>query len=89
MYNEGISKVGDLLDIGVEMELIEKRGSFYSYEERRIAQGRENAKQYLKDNVEIADNIEMLIRANEGPIILEDSAEPQDAGQAEVDLIAE
>ncbi|MCK5646192.1 MAG: hypothetical protein KAH97_05385, partial [Anaerolineales bacterium] len=70
-------------------------GSFYSYEERRIAQGRENAKQYLKDNVDIADNIEMLIRANEGLIPdeelvpLEGSTEPQDAGQAEADLIAE
>jgi recombination protein RecA len=63
MYNEGISKVGDLLDIGVEMELIEKRGSFYSYDERRIAQGRENAKLYLKDYPEIADQIEMQIRA--------------------------
>ncbi len=95
MYNEGISKVGDLLDIGVEMELIEKRGSFYSYEERRIAQGRENAKQYLKDNVDIADKIEMLIRANEGLIPEEElvepegNTEPQDVGQAEADLIAE
>jgi recombination protein RecA len=89
MYNEGISKVGDLLDIGVEMEFIEKRGSFYSYNDQRIAQGRENAKQYLKDNVDIADNIEMLIRANEGLINQEDSAEPQDAGQAEAVLIAE
>ena len=95
MYNEGISKVGDLLDIGVEMELIEKRGSFYSYEERRIAQGRENAKQYLKDNVDIADNIEMLIRANEGLIPEEElvepegNTEPQEEGQAEADLIAE
>ena len=63
MYNEGISKVGDLLDIGVEMELIEKRGSFYSYEERRIAQGRENAKQFLRDNKDIADELELKIRA--------------------------
>ena len=63
MFNEGISKVGDLLDIGVEMELIEKRGSFYSYEERRIAQGRENAKIYLRENEEIANELEMKIRA--------------------------
>jgi recombination protein RecA len=63
MYNEGISKVGDLLDIGVEMELIEKRGSFYSYDGRRISQGRENAKDYLRDNPEIADQIEAQIRA--------------------------
>jgi len=63
MFNEGISKVGDLLDIGVEMELIEKRGSFYSYDERRIAQGRENAKIFLRENEEIANELEKKIRA--------------------------
>jgi recombination protein RecA len=63
MYNEGISKVGDLLDIGVEMELIEKRGSFYSYNDQRIAQGRENAKAYLRDNQDIAEELESKIRA--------------------------
>ena len=66
MYNEGISKVGDLLDLGVEMELIEKRGSFYSYQDQRISQGRENAKQYLKDNPEKAQEIEYEIRKNSG-----------------------
>jgi recombination protein RecA len=66
MYNEGISKVGDLLDLGVEMELIEKRGSFYSYQDQRIAQGRENAKQYLRDNPDIADQIEREIRKEAG-----------------------
>jgi recombination protein RecA len=63
MFNEGISKVGDLLDIGVEMELVEKRGSFYSYDERRIAQGRENAKIFLRENEEIANELEKKIRA--------------------------
>jgi len=63
MYNEGISKVGDLLDVGVEMELIEKRGSFYSYNDQRIAQGRENAKNYLRENHEIAEELEKRIRA--------------------------
>jgi recombination protein RecA len=63
MYDEGISKVGDLLDIGVEMEIIEKRGSFYSYKDQRIAQGRENAKQFLRDNKDIADELELKIRA--------------------------
>ncbi len=66
MYNEGISKVGDLLDLGVEMELIEKRGSFYSYLDQRIAQGRENAKQYLRDNPDIAEQIEREIRKEAG-----------------------
>jgi recombination protein RecA len=63
MYNEGISKVGDLLDIGVERDIIEKRGSFYSYNDQRIAQGRENAKEFLRDNQDIADELEMKIRA--------------------------
>jgi recombination protein RecA len=63
MYNEGISKVGDLLDIGVELELIEKRGSFYSYGEQRLAQGRENAKNFLRENAEIAEELEAKIRA--------------------------
>ncbi len=63
MYNEGISKVGDLLDLGVEMEVIEKRGSFYSYNDQRIAQGRENAKNFLRENREIAEELEMKIRA--------------------------
>jgi len=66
MYNEGISKVGDILDLGVEMELIEKRGSYYSYNEQRIAQGRENAKDYLRDNPEIAQEIDRLIRSAAG-----------------------
>ncbi len=66
MYNEGISKVGDLLDLGVEMELIEKRGSFYSYADQRIAQGRESAKQYLRDNPEVAQQIEREIRRAAG-----------------------
>ncbi len=63
MYSEGISKVGDLLDIGVERDIIEKRGSFYSYDDQRIAQGRENAKEFLRDNQDIADELEKKIRA--------------------------
>ena len=62
MYNEGISKAGDLLDIGVETELIEKRGSYYSYGETRLGQGRENAKQYLRENPELAQSLEEAIR---------------------------
>jgi recombination protein RecA len=62
MYNEGISKEGDVLDLGVEMDLIEKRGSFYSYEEERLAQGRENAKQWLRENPARCFEIENAIR---------------------------
>jgi recombination protein RecA len=54
MYNEGISKVGGVLDLGVETELITKRGSFYSYGDERLGQGRENAKQYLREHPEMA-----------------------------------
>ena len=62
MYNEGISKVGGVLDLGVEMELIEKRGSYYSYGDLRLGQGRENAKEYLRENPELRDELETGIR---------------------------
>jgi len=63
MYNEGISKAGDLLDLGVELGLIEKRGSFYTYGELRVGQGRENAKQYLKQNADLAEELGGKIRS--------------------------
>jgi recombination protein RecA len=66
LYDEGISKVGDILDLGVETGLIEKRGSFYTYNEERIGQGRENARQYLRDNPEVAADLEGQIRAQTG-----------------------
>ena len=62
MYNEGIAKVGDILDLGVKMDLITKRGSFYSYGETRLGQGRENAKNYLREDLEMASEIEAGIR---------------------------
>ena len=62
MYNEGISKIGDLLDLAVEAEIIDKRGSFYSYQETRLAQGRENSKEFLHQNLAMADEIEALVR---------------------------
>jgi recombination protein RecA len=66
MYDEGISKEGDVLDLGTEMELIEKRGSFYSYDGERLAQGRENAKQWLRDNPARCFEIENAIRRESG-----------------------
>jgi len=66
MYNEGISKVGGILDLGVEMELISKRGSFYSYGDLRLGQGRENAKGYLRENPDLAQELEMGIRTSAG-----------------------
>jgi len=63
MYNEGISRMGGILDLGVETGLIEKRGSFYSYKEDRMGQGREKVKMYLVENPETAQEIEQNIRA--------------------------
>ena len=62
MYAEGISKVGDILDLATELEIIQKRGSFYSYGELRLAQGRENAKEFLRENPDLAEEIEAAIR---------------------------
>ena len=62
MYNEGISKSGDLIDLATEMNIIDKRGSFYSYGDVRLGQGRENCKQFLRDNAEMAMEIEAIVR---------------------------
>jgi recombination protein RecA len=62
MYHEGISRAGDLIDIGTQIGLITKRGAFYSFQDTRIGQGRENAKQYLKENPEIAEQLNAAIR---------------------------
>ncbi|MEM6659740.1 MAG: recombinase RecA [Pseudomonadota bacterium] len=66
MYGEGISKMGELLDLGVKAGVVEKSGSWFSYGDERIGQGRENAKQYLRDNSRIALEIEDKIRAAHG-----------------------
>jgi recombination protein RecA len=66
MYGEGISKTGELIDLGVQAGVVEKSGAWISFDGQRIGQGRENAKQFLRDNSEIADAIESKIRANAG-----------------------
>jgi recombination protein RecA len=66
MYGEGISKVGELLDLGVQAGVVEKSGAWFSYEGQRIGQGRENAKQFLRTNPEIGAAIENKVRANSG-----------------------
>jgi recombination protein RecA len=68
MYGVGISKVGELVDLGVKAGIVEKSGSWYSYDGARIGQGRESAKTFLTDNPDIADKIENAIRANAGQI---------------------
>ncbi|MEE4200188.1 MAG: DNA recombination/repair protein RecA, partial [Erythrobacter sp.] len=62
MYGEGISKIGEILDLGVKAGIVEKSGSWYSYDSVRIGQGRENAKVYLKENPEVCDRLEAAIR---------------------------
>ncbi len=68
MYGEGISKVGELVDLGVKAGIVEKSGTWFSYDSRRLGQGRENAKQFLKDNPAAAEAIEKAIRGNAGLI---------------------
>jgi len=62
MYGEGISKIGEILDLGVKAGIVEKSGAWFSYDSIRIGQGRENAKTYLKENPELCDRLEAAIR---------------------------
>jgi recombination protein RecA len=66
IYGEGISKEGDLLDLGVAQNLVEKSGSWFSYKGDRIGQGRENARQFLKDNADIRQGIDLELRRHLG-----------------------
>jgi recombination protein RecA len=85
MYGEGISKVGELLDLGVKAGIVEKSGSWFSHDSERIGQGRENAKQYLKDHPDVADTIEASIRANAGLVAEEMVIGPDEKEDNEVD----
>ena len=82
MYGEGISKMGELVDLGVKAGIVEKSGAWFSYDSQRLGQGRENAKQFLRQNPEVATRIEQSIRQNAGLIaekILENgTADPED-----------
>ena len=66
MYGEGISKMGELIDLGVKLGIIEKSGSWFSYNDERIGQGRENAKSFLKEHSDMAEQIEMQLRESQG-----------------------
>ncbi len=68
MYGEGISKVGELVDLGVKVNVVEKSGAWFSYDSTRIGQGRENAKQFLRDHPEMADAIERRVREQSGVV---------------------
>ncbi|MEM8813108.1 MAG: recombinase RecA [Pseudomonadota bacterium] len=85
MYGEGVSKTGELLDLGVKAGIVEKSGSWFSFDSQRLGQGRENAKQFLRDNTDIAEQIEHAIRQNAGLIsekILDTEPEEDDEGEA-------
>lgn len=86
IYGEGISRSGEILDMAVKAEIIEKAGSWFSYDSERIGQGRENAKQFLKDHPDMADKIIQKIMANAGLVnekLLEDgAAEESEAAEA-------
>lgn len=71
MYGEGISKVGELVDLGVKANIVEKSGAWFSYNGEKLGQGRENAKQALRDNPALADEIEKKIRADAGHLTTE------------------
>jgi recombination protein RecA len=87
MYGEGISKTGELVDLGVKAGIVEKSGAWFSFNGERIGQGRENTKQFLKQNPKVADQIEKAIRQNAGLIVdkmLEAAPEGDEAAEAEM-----
>ncbi|MBT3906567.1 MAG: recombinase RecA [Rhodospirillaceae bacterium] len=93
MYGEGISKMGEILDIGVNDGIVEKSGSWFSYNSERIGQGRENAKTYLREHPEMADEIESIIRQKAGigdgtgEVEMDDA--PQDSDEASIEASSE
>jgi recombination protein RecA len=83
MYGEGISKEGNILDTGVDIDIINKSGAWFSYGDTRLGQGRENAKQFLKENPEIAQEIENKIRENFDLAFLKSLPSPDDVEESE------
>lgn len=81
MYGQGISKEADLLDIGVDQNIVQKSGAWYTYGEERLGQGRESAKDYLKENVEITKEIDTRIREQLGLLTMQDSKENEKSGK--------
>ena len=82
MYGEGISKIGEIIDLGVQADIIDKSGAWYSYKDEKIGQGRENTKQFLKDNPSLLEEIETRIRSNSNSVeelMIDPPAIPDDA----------
>jgi recombination protein RecA len=86
MYGEGVSKTGELVDLGVKAGIVEKSGAWFSYNSQRLGQGRENAKQFLKENQAVADEIELALRQNAGLIadkfLDDEGGDVDEAGEA-------
>jgi len=69
IYGEGVSKIGEIIDLGVKFEILEKSGSWYAFKGAKIGQGKENTKNYLKENPKIAEEIEILVRKKASAVI--------------------
>ncbi len=82
MYGEGISKMGELIDLGVKLGIVEKSGSWFSYNDERIGQGRENAKAFLKEHSSVAEQIEIKLRESQG--IMSKVIEQEEAKEATI-----
>ena len=89
MYGEGISKVGEIVDLAVKLEIIQKSGSWYSMGETRIGQGRDAAKKYLRDNPEICQQVEEEIRKNSFKLMTNQAKAAAKAAGRAVDVSAE
>ena len=85
MYNEGISRTGDILDMGVSMEIIDKRGSYFFYNDNRVGQGRDNAKKALRQDPDLSMEIENKVRGNLGMPLLENPPFPPPVVEAASD----
>lgn len=89
MYGEGISKIGEILDLGAKLDLVQKSGSWFAMGETRLGQGRDAAKQYLKDNPEVCDKLEADIRRNAYKLMSSQARAAARAAGRAVDISAE
>jgi recombination protein RecA len=87
MYNEGISKVGDILDLGSELDVINKRGAFYSFGDVRLGQGRENSKEFLQQNPEMCAEVEKAVRGQAMGAQLPSFADEEVQDQGEIEAL--
>jgi len=88
MYGEGISKIGEIIDLGVQADIIDKSGAWYSYKDEKIGQGRENTKQFLKDNPSLLEEIESKIRSNSNSVeelMIDPPAIPEDTPEKKIE----